>query len=95
MLDVLKNLENMTPAAAQKRIKELNRKIFMHEVLFVIFILIDVVDIVLTAFGFISFSILTILRICFGAYVCYKIYKYSEPYEIERFFLNLIFGKKP
>lgn len=95
MLDILKNLENITPEDAQKRIKELNREIFMHEVLFIIFILIDVVDIILTAVGFISFNILTVLRLCFGAYVCYKIYKYSEPYEIERFFLNLIFGKKP
>ena len=88
------DIENITPDDAQKRIKELNREILKHEILFIIFILIDVLDIVLTTIGFISFNILTVIRLCFGVYVCYKIYKYSESYEIERFFLKLIFGDK-
>jgi hypothetical protein len=88
------DIENITPDGAQKRIKELNREILKHEILFIIFILIDVLDIVLTTIGFISFNILTVIRLCFGVYVCYKIYKYSESYEIERFFLKLIFGDK-
>jgi hypothetical protein len=94
MLENLYEFEKLTSEEAQKRIKELNREILKHEILFIIFILIDVLDIVLTTIGFISFNILTVLRLCFGVYVCYKIYKYSEPYEIERFFLKLIFGKK-
>lgn len=94
MLENLYEFEKLTSEEAQKRIKKLNSEIRKHEILFILFILIIITDVVLTTVGFISFNILTVLRLCFGVYVCYKIYKYSEPYEIERFFLKLIFGEK-
>jgi hypothetical protein len=43
--------------------------------------------------GFISFGILPILVFLGCGLVCHNIFKFSEPFELEKFFIELIFGK--
>jgi hypothetical protein len=50
-------------------------------------------DIVLTIMGFIPFSVISVLTVLGCALACYGIYKYSEPFELEKYFIELIYGE--
>jgi len=87
---MLENLEKMSKEDAQKRLKELNREIRKHEIAFLAFITIAIVDIVLTIAGFMDFGVLTFLTVIGCSLACYGIFKYSEPYEVEKSLIQLI-----
>lgn len=88
---MFENLEKMSKEDAQRRLKELNREIRKHEIIFLLFIILGILEIVLTIMGFISFGILPILMVLGSGLACYGIAKYSEPFELEKFFIKLIF----
>lgn len=94
MLENLPDFENMTQKDAKKRLKVLNREIKKHELAFLLFVGIGIITIMLIIFKSIPFDTLSIatLAICIGC--CYGIFKYSEPYELEKYFIELIFGKE-
>lgn len=93
ILENIPDFENMNKEDAHKRLKELKREIRKHELMFLLFITIGITNIFLMVLGYIPFETLSIatLAICIAS--CYGIFKYSEPYEIERYFIELIFGK--
>lgn len=93
MLENIPDFENMSKEDAHKRLKELKREIRKYEFMFFLFITITIASIFLMVFGYIPFDTLSIatLAICIAS--CYGIFKHSEPYEIERYFIELIFGK--
>jgi len=90
----ISDLENMNQKDAEQRLKELNREIRKHELAFFLFIVIAVATIILIATGTMAFETLSIatLAICIGC--CYSIFKYSEPYELEKYLIELIFKNK-
>jgi len=90
---MLENLENMSQQEAQERLKKLNREIRKHEIAFLLFVVLGIADIILTIMGFIPFNGVSIMVILGCIFTCYKIYKYSEPFELEKFFIELIYGK--
>jgi heme/copper-type cytochrome/quinol oxidase subunit 4 len=83
----------MSQEDAQKRIKELNREIRKHEIAFVLFIILGIFQILLTVMGFISFGVLPIIVILGCGLACHGIFKFSESFEVEKYFIELIFGK--
>lgn len=88
---MLENLEKMSKEEAQERLKELNREIRKHEVVFILFVLIGITNIILTILGLISFGFLPVLTVIGCALACYGIYRFSETFEIERSLIKLIF----
>ena len=90
---MFENLEKMSQQDAQRRLKELHREIRKHEIAFVLFVVIGIAQIVLMIMGFISFGILPILVFLGCGLVCHNIFKFSESFELEKFFIELIFGK--
>jgi len=87
-------IKDMNQEDAEKRIKELNKEIRKHEVFFLFFIFISVLDIILTATKVIPFNVVTVIVVLGSILSSYGIYKYSEPYELEKYLIELIFGKK-
>lgn len=90
---MLENLESMSQQEAQERLKKLNREIRKHEIAFLLFIILGITNIVLTTMGFIPFSGISVIMIIGCAFACYGVYKYSEPFELEKYFIELIYGK--
>jgi len=43
--------------------------------------------------GFIPFNGISVILVIGCAFACYGVYKYSEPFELEKFFIELIYGK--
>ena len=76
---------------AMQRLKEIKREIRKHELAFFVFVAIAITTIMLIATGSIPFETLSIatLAICIAS--CYGIFKYSEPYEIEKSLIELIY----
>lgn len=93
MLEIIPKVENMSEEEARKRLKELNKEIRKHEIIFILFSFIGLLELILTIIGLFNLTILTIIIILGSVFICYKIFKYSEPYEIEKYFIELIFGK--
>jgi len=87
---MLENLEKMSKDDAQKRLKKLKREILKHEIVFILFILIGVTNLTLMLTGFVSFGFLNIMVILGCALACYGIFKYSEPYEVEKALIQVI-----
>lgn len=87
---MLENLEKMSKKDAQKRLKELKKEILKHEIVFILFILIGVTNLTLMLTGFVSFGFVSIMVILGCALACYGIFKYSEPYEVEKSLIQLI-----
>lgn len=90
---MLENVENLNQQEAQQRLKELNREIRKHEITFVLFIVLGITNIVLTILGIIPFGIISILMVLGCGLACRGIFKYSEPFEVEKYFIKLIFGE--
>jgi uncharacterized membrane protein HdeD (DUF308 family) len=90
---MLENLKEMSQEEAQKRIKELNREIRKHEIVFILFIVLGITNIVLTILGFISFNVISVLMVLGCVLACRGIFKFSESFEVEKYFIELIFGK--
>lgn len=91
---MLENLEKMSKKEAQERLKELKKEIRKHEIVFMLFILIGVTNLTLMLTGFVLFGILNIMVILGCALACYGIYRYSEPYEVEKALIQVIIGLK-
>lgn len=89
---MFENFEKMSQQEAQQRLKELNREIRKHEIAFVLFIVLGMANIVLMILGFVSFGVISVLMVLGCGLACRGIFKYSEPFEIERYFIKLIFG---
>lgn len=89
---MLENLEKMSKKEAQERLKELKKEIRKHEIVFMLFILIGVTNLTLMLTGFVLFGILNIMVILGCALACYGIYRYSEPYEVEKALIQVIIG---
>ena len=49
---------------------------------------------ILTATKVIPFNVVTVIVVVGSILSSYGIYKYSEPYELEKYLIELIFGKK-
>lgn len=90
---MLENLESMSQQEAQERLKKLNREIRKHEIAFLLFIILGITNIVLTIMGFIPFNGISVIMVMGCAFACYGVYKYSEPFELEKYFIELIYGK--
>jgi hypothetical protein len=90
---MLENMEKMSQQEAQQRLKELNREIRKHEIAFVLFIVMGVASIVLTIMGFIPFNVISVFIVLGCILACHGVFKYSEQFEIERYFIKLIFGE--
>lgn len=90
---MFENLEKMSQEDAHKRLKELNREIRKHEIAFVLFIILGITNIVLTILGFISFNVISVLMVLGCILACCGIFKFSESFELEKYFIELIFGK--
>lgn len=87
------DFDNMSNEDAQKRLKELNKEIRKHELVFLLFIFLIILEILLTSIGAIPFNILTVIIFLGSVLSCYGIFKYSEPYEMEKYLIEIIFGK--
>ncbi len=92
MLDRLNDIGDMSKEDAMLRLKYLKREIRKHEIVFIVFLIIGIIEIVLLSIGYVIFGIIPITIIVGSIFMCYKIYKFSEPYEIEKYFIELIFG---
>lgn len=90
---MLENMEKMSQQEAQQRLKELNREIRKHEIAFVLFIVLGITNIVLTILGFVPFGVISILIVLGCGLACHGVFKYSESFEVERYFIKLIFGE--
>ena len=90
---MFENLEKMSQEDAQRRLKELNREIRKHEIAFVLFIILGITNIVFTIVGLISFNVISVLMVLGCGLACYGIVKYSESFELEKYFIKLIYGE--
>lgn len=93
MFKDLQDVSGMSKEEAQKRIKELNREIRKHEIAFVLFVVIGITQIVLSIIGLVPIGFVTLLTTLGCGLACIKIYLISEPFELEKYFIELIFGK--
>jgi len=76
---------------AMQRLKEIKQEIRKHELVFLIFVAIAVTTIILIVLGKIPFETMSILTLAICIACCYGIFKYSEPYEIEKSLIELIY----
>ena len=85
------DLQKLNQEQAMERLKEIKREIRKHELAFFVFVAIAITTIILISIGSIPFETLSIatLAICIAS--CYGIFKYSEPYEIEKSLIELIY----
>ena len=90
---MLGKIPDMTKEEAMLRLKYLNREIRKHEIVFLLFIFLGILEIVLTITGIITFGVLSIAIVLGCCFACYGIFKYSEPFELEKYFIEIIFGK--
>ena len=88
---MISNFENMSRKEAMERLKELKKEIRKHELVFLIFVAIAVTTIILMVLGKIPFETLSIATLAICIACCYGIFKYSEPYEIEKSLIELIY----
>jgi len=85
------DFKNMSEEKAMKRLKYLNKEIRKHEIVFLIFVCIGILNTVLTFANVFNFSLVTLFVPLYSIYICYKIFKFSEPYEIEKYYIEIIF----
>lgn len=85
-----KDFEKLDREQAMQRLKEIKREIRKHELAFFIFVAIAITTIMLIATGSIPFETLSIATLAICIACCYGIFKYSEPYEIEKQLIELI-----
>lgn len=88
---MLPDFENMNHKQAMQRLKELKREIRKHELAFFVFVAIAITTIILIATGSIPFETLSIATLAICIACCYGIFKYSEPYELEKYLIELIY----
>ena len=88
---MIPDFENMSREDAMKRLKQLNREIRKHELAFFVFTAIAITSIFLIASGHMPFGTLSIATLAICIACGYGIFKYSEPYEIEKKLIELIF----
>ena len=88
---MIPNFENMSREEAMERLKELKKEIRKHELVFLIFVAIAITTIILMVLGKIPFETLSIATLAICIACCYGIFKYSEPYEIEKSLIELIY----
>jgi uncharacterized membrane protein SpoIIM required for sporulation len=90
---MLDKISDMTKEEAMLRLKYLNREIRKQEIVFLLFIFLGILEIVLIIMGIITFGVLSIVIVLGCCFACYGIFKYSEPFELEKYFIEIIFGK--
>ena len=88
---MLPDFENMSRKEAMERLKELKKEIRKHELVFFVFVAIAITTIMLIALGQIPFETISIATLAICIACCYGIFKYSEPYEIEKSLIELIY----
>lgn len=88
---MLPDFENMSRKEAMERLKELKKEIRKHELVFLIFVAIAITTIILMVLGKIPFETLSIATLAICIACCYGIFKYSEPYEIEKSLIEIIY----
>jgi hypothetical protein len=87
---MIPNFENMSREEAMERLKELKKEIRKHELVFLIFVAIAATTIILMVLGKIPFETISIATLAICIACCYGIFKYSEPYEIEKSLIEII-----
>jgi uncharacterized membrane protein SpoIIM required for sporulation len=90
---MLDKIPDMTKEEAMLRLEYLNREIRKHEIVFLLFIFLGILEIVLTITGIITFGVLSVVIVLGCCLACYGIFKYSEPFELEKYLIEIIFGK--
>ena len=76
MLEIISKIENMSEEEARKRLKELNKEIRKHEIIFILSSFIGLLELILTIIGLLDLTILTIIIILGSVFICYKIFKF-------------------